>query len=78
MLEAKIARYGNSLSVRLPAALARDLDLQAGDPVSLRRVGNAVVIERSHHGRLRARLETVRESEAEIGAGRARGAEQVE
>lgn len=75
MLPAKIARYGNSLSVRLPAALARDLGLHEGDPVTLRRVGDGVMIERSPQARLRARLATVRTREGEVGAGRAVGVE---
>ena len=35
--ETKIARYGNSLTVRLPAAVARELDLRDGDRVTLTR-----------------------------------------
>jgi antitoxin component of MazEF toxin-antitoxin module len=78
MIETKIARYGNSLTVRLPAAMARDLDLREGDRVALRRIAGGLVVERSARGRLEARLATVREPEAEVGAGRALGAEAVE
>jgi len=63
------------LTVRLPAAIARDLDLQEGDRVSLRRVAGGLVMERVAGSRLEARLATVREPEAEVGAGRATGAE---
>ena len=73
--ESKIARYGNSLTVRLPVAVARELDLRDGDRVVLRTVEDGVVIERPKRSRLAARLATVREREAEIGAGRAVGAE---
>ena len=45
MIETKIARYGNSLTVRLPAAVARDLNLHEGDRVSLRRVADALILE---------------------------------
>ena len=69
MTETKIARYGNSLAVRLPAALARDLDLHEGDRVTLRRIDHGVAVERQHSARLAAWLATVREPEAEIGRG---------
>lgn len=78
MLETKIARYGNSLSVRLPAALARDLGLREGDRVGLRRVENGLVLERSPRARLEARLATVPGLESEVGTGPAMGAENFE
>jgi antitoxin MazE len=78
MVETKIARYGNSLTVRLPAAIARDLDLREGDRVALRRVEGGLIMERSARARLEARLATVREPEPEAGAGRALGAEVTE
>ena len=76
--ESKIARYGNSLTVRLPVAVARELDLRDGDKVTLRTTGDGVVIERPKRSRLAARLATVREREPEIGTGRAVGAEILE
>jgi len=78
MIETKIARYGNSLTVRLPSVLARDLGLREGDRVELRRVGEALLLERPSEARLAARLATVRDPEDEVGAGRAVGAERVE
>jgi antitoxin component of MazEF toxin-antitoxin module len=78
MIETKIARYGNSLTVRLPSVLARDLGLREGDRVELRRVGEALLLERPSKARLAARLATVRDPEDEVGAGRAVGAERVE
>lgn len=78
MVETKIARYGNSLTVRLPSVLARDLGLHEGDRVALRRVGEGLLLERPPQARLEARLATVRETELEIGAGRAVGAECAE
>jgi antitoxin component of MazEF toxin-antitoxin module len=77
-MESKIARYGNSLTVRLPVGIARELDLRDGDRVTLRTTNDSVVIERPKRSRLAARLATVRERESEIGAGRALGAESVE
>ncbi len=75
MTETKIARYGNSLTVRLPAALARDLDLHEGDRVTLRRIERGIAVEREHGTRLAAWLATVRGPESEVGAGRALGNE---
>ena len=76
--ESKVAKYGNSLTVRLPADVARALDFRDGDRVTLRTVETGVVIERSKQSRLAARLATVHEREAELGAGRAVGVEVIE
>ena len=76
--ETKVARYGNSLTVRLPVAIARELDLRDGDRVMLRTVEGGVVIERPTHSRLAVRLATVRERESEAGAGRAMGKELID
>jgi len=76
--ETKVARYGNSLTVRLPVGIARELDLRDGDRVVLRTVEAGVIIERAKRSRLAARLATVRERESEVGAGRAVGAESIE
>jgi antitoxin component of MazEF toxin-antitoxin module len=76
--ETKIARYGNSLTVRLPVGVARELDVRDGDRVVLRTVASGVVIERPKRGRLAARLATVREREPEAAAGRVVGAEAIE
>jgi antitoxin component of MazEF toxin-antitoxin module len=73
--ETKVARYGNSLSVRLPVGIAREFDLREGDRVVLRTVDAGVLIECPKRSRLAARLATVREREIEIGAGLAVGAE---
>lgn len=78
MTETKIARYGNSLSVRLPAAIARDLGLHEGDRVTLRRIERGVAVERAPGGRLAEWLATVREAEPEIRTGPAVGAEAIE
>jgi antitoxin component of MazEF toxin-antitoxin module len=76
--ESKIARYGNSLTVRLPVGVARELDLRDGDRVLLRTTEGGVFVERPKRSRLAARLATVRGTEAEVGAGRAVGAETIE
>jgi antitoxin component of MazEF toxin-antitoxin module len=74
-LETKIARYGNSLTVRLPVAIARELGLREGDRVMLRTVEAGILIEAPRRTRLEARLATVHEREVEAGAGRSVGAE---
>ncbi len=76
--ESKVARYGNSLTVRLPVAIARELDLRDGDRVLLRTVDGTVVVERPKLSRLAARLATVRDVDPEIGTGPAVGAERFD
>jgi antitoxin component of MazEF toxin-antitoxin module len=76
--ETKVARYGNSLTVRVPVAVAREMDLRDGDRVTLRAVSEGLLIERPKLSRLAARLATVTEREAEIGTGLAVGAEILE
>jgi antitoxin component of MazEF toxin-antitoxin module len=78
MMHSKIARYGNSLTVRLPAVLARELEFRDGDRVTLRRTQRGVAVERSPGSRLAAWLETVHETEAEAGAQTAVGREIIE
>ena len=78
MNETRIARYGNSLTVRLPAVLARDLGFREGDRVQIRRLETGIAIERPVRARLEERLATVREQESELSTGLARGAERSE
>lgn len=78
MLESKIARYGNSLTVRLPAGLARELDLHEGDPVTLRRIDGGVAVQRKHRTRLAAWLATVTEPEDEVPTRSTVGAEAID
>jgi antitoxin component of MazEF toxin-antitoxin module len=74
-MNAKIAKYGNSLTVRLPAAIARELDLREGDEMSLRRISRGIALERPARSRLAERLATVKEREAEVGFGPSVGRE---
>ena len=78
MIETKIAKYGNSLSVRLPMAFARELDLREGDTVVLRSVRGGIVVERPRRSRLDVWLDTVKAAEAEVGAGVAVGVEAID
>jgi antitoxin component of MazEF toxin-antitoxin module len=77
-VESKVARYGNSLTVRLPVSVAREIDLRDGDQVTLRTTAGGVFIERPKRSRLAMRLETVEHPESEISTGRAVGAEEFE
>jgi antitoxin component of MazEF toxin-antitoxin module len=74
-MNARVAKYGNSLTVRIPATIARELDLKDGDEMRLRRIKGGIALERSAHTRLAARLATVVGSEAEVSTGRAVGRE---
>jgi antitoxin MazE len=74
-MNARVAKYGNSLTVRIPAAIARELDLKDGDEMRLRRTRDGIALERPARTRLAARLATVAEREAEVAAGRAVGRE---
>jgi len=78
MIHSKIARYGNSLTVRLPATFARELELREGDRVELRRTPHGMTVERVPERRLTAWLKTVRETEPEIGARRLVGREVID
>jgi antitoxin component of MazEF toxin-antitoxin module len=78
MMQSKIARYGNSLTVRLPAMLARELEFRDGDRVTLRRTQRGVAVERVPGSRLAAWLQTVHETEAEAGARTAVGREVID
>lgn len=42
----QIAKWGNSLAVRLPAELVRELGLKAGDEVDLRPAGTGLALHR--------------------------------
>lgn len=42
----QIAKWGNSLAVRLPAELVRQLGLREGDQVELRAAGGALTVRR--------------------------------
>ena len=46
MKKGKVRKVGNSLGLTLPLEYARKLNLQDGDEVSLRLLGNSLVIER--------------------------------
>ncbi len=78
MVQTKIAKYGHSLSVRLPSALARELEFREGDTVTLRAVAGGIVVERPRRSRLDGWLDTVTSQEGEVDAGVTRGAEAID
>ena len=41
-----VAKWGNSLAVRLPAALVRELGLREGDAIELRADGRGLAVSR--------------------------------
>lgn len=41
-----VAKWGNSLAVRLPADLVRELGLKAGDEIELRRADEGLAVRR--------------------------------
>jgi antitoxin component of MazEF toxin-antitoxin module len=77
-IDSKIARYGNSLTVRLPVGVARELGVRDGDRVVLRSVDGGVLIERPKRSRLAAMLATVERPESEIETGPSLGREGIE
>jgi antitoxin component of MazEF toxin-antitoxin module len=77
-MQAKIAKYGNSLTVRLPAPLARELDLREGDSVTLHRANGGILLQRPARSRLATRLATVVGREEEVPIGPLRGKELID
>ena len=77
-MKTRIARYGNSLTVRLPAALARELDFREGDAVAVAGNGKEIVVRKLENARLDAMLSTVKAPERELLTGAAVGAEVLE
>lgn len=54
----QVARWGNSLAVRLPAELVRELGLKEGDEITLVKDENALSVQR--HPRADEVLESLR------------------
>ena len=55
----QVARWGNSLAIRLPAAVVEALALKEGDDIQVRIAGDRSFVVDRDQGRLRA-LETIR------------------
>ena len=66
--KSEISLRGKDLMVRVPPEIVRELDLRDGKSVSLRTIDGDVIVESLGTDRLAARLATVREREAEVGA----------
>ena len=52
-MKTKIQRWGNSLAVRIPKALAQETALDEGDEVNVRADHDAIVVERRPPGKYR-------------------------
>lgn len=78
-METKVARWGNSLGVRLPKALAEELEIEEGTAVELTAEEGRLVVRPLVEGRYRLEglLSEVREDNlhGEIETGPARGRE---
>ena len=48
-METKIQKWGNSLGVRLPKAIAEDQALQAGSFVTITQIDKKIIVERVRH-----------------------------
>ena len=71
-MEAKIQRWGNSLGVRIPAAIARELQLRSGSTVDVVEESNSIVIRptKKHdiHSLLNSITDENRHSEVDWGS----------
>ena len=48
-MRSNVQRWGNSLALRIPSALAREVDLQEGAVVDIAARGGKLVVERAAH-----------------------------
>lgn len=76
-MEAKIQKWGNSLGVRIPAAIAKELSLKNGSPVEIEVEMSRIVIRPKEKYDLNALLEgiTDRNVHTEFDLGAAEGKE---
>lgn len=54
-MESHVARWGNSLAVRIPRLLARELGLESGQPVDLEVNGDTLTVRPRRRARLSLR-----------------------
>ena len=76
-MEAKIQKWGNSLGVRIPAAIAKELSLKNGSPVEIEVEMNRIVIRPKEGYDLDSLLRGITENNihAEFGFGASEGKE---
>ncbi len=79
MASTRLAKWGNSLAVRIPKAIAEDVRLREGEPVTVTVAsdGGLVIKTRCHKyqlGQLVSRI-TARNRHAEVDWGKPRGGE---
>lgn len=58
-MEAKIQRWGNSLGVRIPAAIARELHLRNGSVVDVVEESNSIVIRPAKNHDIHSLLDSI-------------------
>jgi antitoxin MazE len=58
-MASRIARWGNSLAIRIPKAALDSIDLGEGDPVAITTRGRSLVLERAHKVDLEAMIEAI-------------------
>lgn len=51
-MEARIRKWGNSLGIRIPGLLAKELDLQEGSPIEIEKKENHIIIRPGKEKRL--------------------------
>jgi antitoxin MazE len=76
-MEARIQRWGNSLALRLPKAVAENLDVGEGSVVELEERDGLLVVKPAHRYRLADLLAEVRPEQihGEVSTGAPRGKE---
>lgn len=62
----QVAKWGNSLAVRLPAELVRELGLREGDQIDLRKADGAYLVQR--HARAEEILQSLRSFRGSLAA----------
>ena len=76
-MEAVIQKWGNSLGVRIPSNLAKDLKLRDGESVVITGESDRLIIQPSRKESLRSKLKRITKDNlhSEVGTGPAQGRE---
>lgn len=77
-MEIRLAQVDEDLVVRLPSDVVRDLDLHAGERMTVHRFGEGIAVRRANVPSLEEMLRTVKEPEGELDSGPAVGREIIE
>ncbi len=76
-METSVQKWGNSLGIRIPGPLARNLDLKQGTPVEILADKNRLVIRATHRQTLAEKLSGISKANIhdEVSSGPPRGRE---